>query len=113
MEFHRASLTYFSIAALCLLKPLFVLGESELHSFPSPNRLQSLGQLCQEGVTAQGFTQLGDFPEHSGTRLTQWPSTERPPAHEGTWGRAVWGPTQFCAAPEQEEQELFMLNHGV
>lgn len=34
MEFHRASLTYFSIAALCLLKPLFVLGESELHSFP-------------------------------------------------------------------------------
>lgn len=46
MEFHRASLSYFSIAALCLLKPLFVLGESELQSFPSPNRLQSLGQLC-------------------------------------------------------------------
>lgn len=35
------------------------------------------------------------------------------PAHEGTWERGVWGPTQFCAAPEQEEQEFFMLNHGV
>lgn len=46
MEFHRASLIYFSIAALCLLKPLFVLGESELRSFSSPDRLQSLGQLC-------------------------------------------------------------------
>lgn len=36
------------------------------------------------------------------------------PAHEGIfWGRGVWGPTQFCAAPEQEEQESFVLNHGV
>lgn len=36
------------------------------------------------------------------------------PAHEGNfWGRGVWGPTQFCAAPEQEEQESFVLNHGV
>lgn len=60
MEFHSASLTYFSIAALCLLKPLFVLGESELHSFPSPNIAKPWLALpdSQEGVTAWGFTQL-------------------------------------------------------
>lgn len=115
MEFHRASLTYFSIAALCLLKPLFVLGESELHSFPSPNRLQSLGWLC---LTLRRERQPGVVPSLAiFLNIQAWDSysgqAERDSLPFFFWGRGVWGSTQFCAAPEQEEQESFVLNHSV
>lgn len=109
MEFHRASLTYFSIAALCLLKPLFWVNQT-CTPFLLQTDCKALAWLAlpdpQEGATAWGCTQLGYFPQHSGMGLIQWPSRERLPALLLLGEESVGFNTVLCS-PRAGEAGIF------